>query len=135
MNTGVTIVDIKWDQILVIDDPLMFGAFISMILGGIGVVAVLTYFKKWKWLFSEWLTSVDHKKIGIMYIILALVMLARGGIDALMMKAQTAIPENTFLNSQHYNEVFSTHGTIMIIFMAMPLIIGIMNIVVPLQLS
>ena len=127
--------DIKWDQILIIEEPIMFWTFIGLIVATIGLVAGLTYFKKWGWLWREWLTSTDHKKIGIMYITLALVMLVRCGIDALMMKYQTSVPENTFLSAQHFNEVFSAHGTIMIFFMAMPVLFGIMNIIIPLQIG
>lgn len=70
-----------------------------------------------------------------MYIACALLMLFRGGVDAVMMRMQLAAPNMTFLNSQHYNEIFTTHGTIMIIFMAMPFLIGLMNVVVPLQIG
>ena len=122
-------------QIIILDDPMLVFSLIFILLSALGVVAALTYFKKWKWLWNEWLTSVDHKRIGIMYIVLGLVMLVRGGIDALMMKAQTAVPENDFLDAQHFNEVFSTHGTIMILFMAMPVLIGLMNILVPLRIG
>lgn len=92
-------------------------------------------FKKWKYLWTEWLTTVDHKKIGIMYIISAVLMFFRGGMDGLLMKAQTSQPEMEFLNSQHYNEIFTTHGVIMILFMAMPFLIGLMNVVIPLQIG
>ncbi|MBF0706545.1 cytochrome aa3 quinol oxidase subunit I (plasmid) [Alkalihalobacillus hwajinpoensis] len=120
---------------LILDDPLILGANISILLTVIGIVFVLTYFKKWKWLWSEWITTVDHKKIGIMYILAALVMLFRGGVDALLMRAQLTVPNNAFLTSDKYNEIFTTHGTIMIIFMAMPFLIGLMNVVVPLQIG
>ncbi|MFD2616351.1 cytochrome aa3 quinol oxidase subunit I [Terrilactibacillus laevilacticus] len=116
-------------------DPMIYGADASIALASIGIVFYLTYFKKWKWLWDEWLTTVDHKKIGIMYIIAAILMLFRGGVDALLMRAQLIIPNNTFLTSQHYNEIFTTHGTIMIFFMAMPFIFGLMNIAVPLQIG
>lgn len=127
--------DIKWDKILVTGDPLIFASQIAIVLTLLGVVFGITYFKKWKYLWTEWLTTVDHKRIGIMYIILAVLMFFRGGVDGLMMRAQTAIPENTFLDAQHYNEVFTTHGTIMILFMAMPILMGIINIVMPLQIG
>ncbi len=105
--------------------------YASMIAIGVTVFLILfglTHFKKWIYLWSEWLTTVDHKKIGTMYLISALLMLFRGGVDALMMRAQTAVPDNKLLDSQHYNEVFSTHGVMMIIFMAMPYIMAFMNI-------
>ncbi|WP_102692803.1 cytochrome aa3 quinol oxidase subunit I [Rummeliibacillus pycnus] len=116
-------------------EPMILGAAISIVVGAVAIVAGLTYFKKWGWLYKNWLTTVDHKKIGVMYILVALVMLFRGGIDALLMRAQTAVPENGLLNAEHYNEIFTTHGLIMIIFMAMPFIIGLMNVVVPLQIG
>lgn len=125
----------KWDEFFVTGDPMIYGAMVSIVVASIAIVVVLTYFKKWKWLKDEWLTTVDHKKIGVMYIIAAILMLFRGGVDALLMRAQTAIPENGLLSPQHYNEIFTTHGLIMILFMAMPFIIGIMNIVIPLQIG
>jgi len=126
---------VKWDEFFVTGEPLIYMADAAIVLTIIGIVFVLTYFKKWKWLWKEWLTTVDHKKIGIMYIISAVLMLFRGGVDALLMRAQLTVPNNTFLDSQHYNEIFTTHGTIMILFMAMPFIFGIMNIAVPLQIG
>ncbi|RAU94004.1 cytochrome aa3 quinol oxidase subunit I [Paenibacillus sp. YN15] len=126
---------IKWDQILVTGDPMILGAQVSIILASVGIVALLTYLKRWKWLWREWLTTVDHKKIGIMYILAGVAMFFRGGMDGLMMKAQTARPEMEFLNAQHYNEVFTTHGVVMILFMAMPMLIGLMNIIIPLQIG
>ncbi|MGR9050494.1 cytochrome aa3 quinol oxidase subunit I [Halobacillus faecis] len=122
-------------DILVTGEPIIYGAMVSMALVGLALLFILTYFKKWKWLWSEWLTTVDHKKIGVMYILSALLMLFRGGVDAMMMRVQLAFPDLGFLNSQHYNEIFTTHGTIMIIFMAMPFLIGLMNIIVPLQIG
>src|SRR5690606_18090876 len=120
---------------LILNDPMIVGANISILLTVIVLVFVLTYFKKWKWLWTEWITTVDHKRIGIMYIISALLMLFRGGVDALLMRAQLTVPNASFLSSQHYNEIFTTHGTIMILFMAMPFLLGLMNVVVPLQIG
>lgn len=100
-----------------------------------GIIFTLTYFKKWGWLWREWITTVDHKKIGIMYLVTALLMLARGGIDALLMRTQLAQPNMHFLDAQHYNEIFSTHGTLMILFVAMPLLFALMNVAVPLQIG
>src|SRR5260370_23411307 len=90
------------------------------------------------YLWREWLTSVDHKRIGVMYIVLALLMLLRGFSDAIMMRAQQAMAAggaHGYLPPEHFDQVFSAHGTIMIFFMAMPFVIGIMNFVVPLQLG
>lgn len=120
---------------LIVDDPLILGANVSILITVIGIVVVLTFFKKWKWLWTEWITSVDHKKIGIMYIIAALLMLFRGGVDALLMRAQLTVPNNDLLTPEHYNEIFTTHGTIMILFMAMPFLLGLMNVIVPLQIG
>ncbi|MEF3309431.1 cytochrome aa3 quinol oxidase subunit I [Paenibacillus sp. GYB004] len=120
---------------LILNDPMILGANISILITVIGIVFVLTYFKKWKWLWTEWITTVDHKRIGIMYILAALLMLFRGGVDALLMRAQLTVPNNEILTPQHYNEIFTTHGTIMILFMAMPFLLGLMNVVVPLQLG
>ncbi|MEW9577354.1 cytochrome aa3 quinol oxidase subunit I [Bacillus toyonensis] len=117
------------------DDPMLYASIVAILLTSIAIVAGITYYKKWGYLWKEWLTTVDHKRIGIMYIISALLMLFRGGADAVMMRLQTAIPNNTFLNAQHYNEVFTTHGVVMIFFMAMGFIIGMMNFVVPLQIG
>src|SRR5262249_23879532 len=89
------------------------------------------------YLWREWITSVDHKRIGVMYCVLALVMLLRGFSDALMMRAQQAVAFHSpgFLPPEHYDQVFSAHGTIMIFFVAMPFVVGLMNYVVPLQLG
>jgi cytochrome o ubiquinol oxidase subunit 1 len=119
-------------------EPIIMGAVGAMILGGILICAALTYFGKWKWLWTEWLTSVDHKKIGIMYIIVAMVMLLRGFADAIMMRLQLAMASggsDGFLNAHHYDQIFTAHGVIMIFFMAMPFMVGLMNIVVPLQIG
>lgn len=125
----------KWNQIIITGEPLILAAQISIVATIIGIVFLLTYLKRWKWLWREWITTVDHKKIGVMYIISAVLMLFRGGVDALLMRVQLTVPEAGFLSSQHYNEIFTTHGTIMIIFMAMPFLIGLMNVVVPLQIG
>lgn len=99
------------------------------------LVYLITRHKKWGWLWREWLTSVDHKKIGIMYLLAALVMLVRGGIDALMLRAQLTLPNSHVLPAGQYNEIFTTHGTIMIFFMAMPFLFALFNVAVPLQIG
>ncbi|MCM3766870.1 cytochrome aa3 quinol oxidase subunit I [Neobacillus niacini] len=113
----------------------IYASMVAIALTIVAIIAGLTYFKKWGYLWREWLTTVDHKRIGIMYLISALLMLFRGGVDALMMRAQLAVPDNKLLDAQHYNEVFTTHGVVMIIFMAMPFIMALMNFVVPLQIG
>ena len=115
--------------------PAIYASMVAIGLTMIAILVGLTYFKKWGYLWREWLTTVDHKRIGIMYLIAALLMLFRGGVDAIMMRAQTAVPDNTLLDAQHYNEVFTTHGVVMIMFMAMPFIYALMNFVVPLQIG
>lgn len=80
--------------------PLIYASMVAIGLVSIAIVVGITYFKKWGYLWNEWLTTVDHKKIGIMYIISALLMLFRGGADAVMMRLQLAVPDNTFLDSQ-----------------------------------
>ncbi len=115
--------------------PTIYASMAAIGLTVIAIIAGLTYFKKWGYLWREWLTTVDHKRIGIMYLILALLMLFRGGVDALMMRAQLSAPENKLLNAQEYNEIFSTHGIVMIFFMAMPFIFALMNFVMPLQIG
>lgn len=119
-------------------EPIILGAVAGMVVAAVSVVGALTYLQRWKWLWTEWLTSVDHKKIGMMYIILALVMLLRGFTDALMMRGQQAMASaggEGFLAPSHFDQVFSAHGVIMIFFMAMPFVIGLMNIVMPLQIG
>ncbi len=122
-------------EFFVTGDPIIYGAMVAIGITMITIVAVLTYFKKWGWLWRNWITTVDHKKIGIMYIIASIIMLFRGGVDALMMRLQLAIPNSEFLNPEHYNQVFTTHGTIMILFMAMPFMFGLFNVIVPLQIG
>jgi cytochrome o ubiquinol oxidase subunit 1 len=119
-------------------EPILVVTFIGVVLGGIALMALITYFKFWGPLWHDWLTSVDHKKIGIMYVILALIMLLRGFSDALMMRGQQAIAFNGnegYLPPHHYDQVFTAHGVIMIFFMAMPFVTGLMNFVVPLQIG
>ena len=116
-------------------DLVAAGAGVSMILAAITIVGLLFYFKRWKWLFREWLTSLDPKKIGIMYAIVSGVMLLRGAMDALMMRVQQAFNSSSFLNADHFQQVFSAHGTIMIFFVAMGLVFAVMNLIVPLQIG
>jgi cytochrome o ubiquinol oxidase subunit 1 len=116
-------------------DPVVMGGVVMMGLGGLVTVILLTYFKRWKWLYKEWLTSLDPKKIGVMYIIVALLMLLRGASDAGMMRAQQALNTSGFLEAEHFQQVFSAHGTIMIFFVAMGLMFGLINLVLPLQLG
>lgn len=119
-------------------EPIIVVTLLGILIGGLAVVGSLTYFRKWKWLWSEWLTSVDHKKIGVMYIVVAMVMMLRGFADAIMMRGQQALTsagEAGFLPPHHYDQIFTAHGVIMIFFMATPFVVGLMNIVVPLQIG
>ncbi|MDQ2989650.1 MAG: cbb3-type cytochrome c oxidase subunit I, partial [Pseudomonadota bacterium] len=119
-------------------EPILLATFIMVAIGGAGVLGLLTKFRLWGPLWRDWVTSIDHKKIGIMYVILGLVMLMRGFADALMMRAQQAMSfgDNAgFLPPHHYDQIFTAHGVIMIFFVAMPLVTGLMNYVVPLQIG
>ncbi len=121
-----------------LDNPIELGAVVFMALVVLCVGGAVTYFRQWPYLWREWLTSVDHKRIGVMYILLAMVMLLRGFTDALMMRSQLALAHDGhpgYLPPDHYNQIFSAHGVIMIFFMAMPFMIGLMNIAVPLQIG
>ena len=120
------------------DQPIPMVASLLIIIGAIAVLVLITWKGWWNYLWREWLTSVDHKRIGIMYVLLALVLLLRGFIDAIMMRSQLAFAAGGaqgYLPPEHYDQIFSAHGTIMIFFMAMPFMIGLMNFVVPLQLG
>jgi cytochrome o ubiquinol oxidase subunit I len=128
----LTLAAIPWDQPI----PLVTSIVIVVLLAAI--LALVTYKGWWPYLWREWLTSTDHKRLGVMYVVLALVMLLRGFSDAIMMRSQLALAAGTaagYLPPEHYNQIFSAHGTIMIFFVAMPLVIGLMNFVVPLQLG
>ncbi|MBY0380421.1 MAG: cytochrome o ubiquinol oxidase subunit I [Xanthobacteraceae bacterium] len=119
-------------------EPILVITFIGVAIGGIVVLGAITYFRLWGYLWSEWFTSVDHKRIGVMYIVLGIIMLLRGFADALMMRAQQALSfggSQGFLPSEHYDQIFTAHGVIMIFFVAMPLVTGLMNFVVPLQIG
>ncbi|ALN57725.1 cytochrome o ubiquinol oxidase subunit I [Lysobacter yananisis] len=128
---------LTWDAIP-LHEPILIATFAMVALGGVAVLALLTRYKLWGYLWNEWFTSIDHKKIGIMYIVLGLVMLMRGFADAIMMRMQQAMAfgDNAgFLPPHHYDQIFTAHGVIMIFFVAMPLVTGFMNYVVPLQIG
>jgi cytochrome o ubiquinol oxidase subunit 1 len=122
---------IPWDQPI----PLLAGATVMLVL--LAVIAWVIIKGHLPYLWHDWITSVDHKRIGVMYVLLALAMLLRGFIDAIMMRSQQAVAFHAagYLPPEHYDQIFSAHGTIMIFFAAMPLMIGLMNFVVPLQLG
>jgi cytochrome o ubiquinol oxidase subunit I len=120
------------------DQPIIMGATAFMVLAVVSLLGWVTLSGYLPYLWREWITSVDHKRIGVMYIVLAFVMLLRGFADAIMMRAQQAVAAGGaegYLPPEHFDQIFSAHGTIMIFFMAMPFVIGLMNFVVPLQLG
>lgn len=119
-------------------EAITIGGAIMLTGGGLFVFGLLTYFGKWKWLWTNWLTSLDPKKIGIMYIVVALLMLLRGVADALMIRAQQALSVGDaqgIVSTDTFQQVFSAHGTIMIFFVAMGLIFGLLNLILPLQIG
>jgi len=116
--------------------PLAAAAVVALVI--VGALSLVTVKGWWPYLWREWITSVDHKRVGVMYVLLALVMLLRGFVDALMMRSQLALAAagaQGYLPPEHYNQIFSAHGTIMIFFVAMTFMVGLMNFVVPLQIG
>lgn len=115
-------------------DPVTIGAAVGMPLTVLGLVALITYLKRWRWLWDGWLTSLDAKKIGIMYIFIAIVMMIRGIADAGMLRLQTALAQTGIepFSTDTFQQVFTAHGTIMIFFVAMGLAFGLINCVLPL---
>jgi cytochrome o ubiquinol oxidase subunit 1 len=119
-------------------EPIVMGTLAAVLVLGAALLGAITYFGKWKYLWTEWFTSVDHKRVGVMYIILAIVMLLRGFADAIMMRAQQALASGGgegYLPPHHYDQIFTAHGVIMIFFVATPFVIGLMNVIVPLQIG
>ena len=128
----LTLADIPYHE------PILLVTFAGVAVTGIAVLATITYFRFWGPLWRDWFTSVDHKKIGIMYVVLAMVMLLRGFADALLMRSHQAIAfgaNEGYLPPHHYDQIFTAHGVIMIFFVAMPFVTGLMNYVVPLQIG
>lgn len=116
----------------IVANTAAFGA----VFGAVAVVFILTRYRLWRVLWTDWLTSTDHKKIGIMYIVFAIVMMARGVIEGVVMRAQQAAgPGGGFLEPDHFAQLFSTHGTIMIFFVATPFVIGFINYIMPIQIG
>ncbi|MFV8817043.1 cytochrome o ubiquinol oxidase subunit I [Haliea sp. E17] len=119
-------------------DPIIIGTFAVVAIGGIALLAALTKYKVWGYLWKEWFTSIDHKRIGVMYMILGIIMLLRGFADAIMMRIHQAMAfgDNMgYLPPDHYDQIFTAHGVIMIFFVAMPFVVGLMNYIVPLQIG
>ncbi len=120
------------------NEPIIMLTGLVVAIMGLVIVGAVFYFKKWKWLWNEWITSVDHKKIGIMYIIVAIIMLFRGLADAILMRSHLALSAGSphgYLPPHHYDQIFTAHGVIMIFFMAMPFMFGLLNLIVPLQIG
>ena len=111
---------LTWEAVP-LHEPIVVVTLAAMVLGGLALLGAVTYFKLWGPLWRDWFTTVDHKKIGIMYVVVALVMLVRGFADALMMRAQLAAAgpgSDGFLPPEHYDQIFTAHGVIMIFFVA-----------------
>jgi cytochrome o ubiquinol oxidase subunit I len=128
---------LSWSAIP-LHEPIVMGTVAGMVIVILGVLAWVTAGGYWLYLWREWLTSVDHKRIGVMYLTLAMVMLVRGFADGIMMRSQQAVAAGGaqgYLPPEHFDQIFSAHGTIMIFFVAMPLVIGMMNFAVPMQLG
>ncbi len=118
--------------------PIILGADIFMLLAAATVLIIITVLHKWSYIWHDWITTVDHKKIGIMYLLLSIVMLLRGFSDVVLMRSQQAIAAGSnagFLPPDHYDQIFSAHGVIMIFFVAMPMMFALLNMVVPLQIG
>jgi len=119
-------------------EPILQGTFAGVAVVGLTVLGVITYYRFWGPMWRDWITSIDHKKIGIMYCIFAAVMLLRGFADAILMRSQQAVAfgdQQGFLPPHHYDQIFTAHGMIMIFFVAMPFVTGLMNFAVPLQIG
>ncbi|WP_313313762.1 cytochrome o ubiquinol oxidase subunit I [Pulveribacter sp.] len=129
---------ITWDSIPMVHEPILLWTFIAVVLGGLVVLAGLSKYRLWTPLWRDWICSIDHKKIGIMYMILGLVMFLRGFADAVMMRLQQSMAFGEsmgYLPPHHYDQIFTAHGVIMIFFVAMPFVTGLMNYLVPLQIG
>jgi len=125
-------------EALPLHEPILVVTFLVVAVIGAAVLGAITWFRLWGYLWNEWFTSVDHKRIGVMYMVLGVVMLLRGFSDALMMRLQQALSVGAsqgYLPAHHYDQIFTAHGVIMIFFVAMPLVTGLMNYVVPLQIG
>ncbi len=128
------------------NNPIIFFAFMMVVIGGTAALSWVTFTGRWGWLWREWLTTVDHKKLGIMYILVGLVMMLRGFVDALMMRTQQAMavgPDSPgvlgaahgYLPPYHFDQVFTAHGMIMILLAATPILVGFMNLIMPIQIG
>jgi len=138
MNDWLTFLTGRLSLDYIPKDPVTIGAAVGMPLAALGIILLITYLRRWRWLWTNWLTSLDAKKIGVMYIVVAVVMLLRGVADAAMLRVQTAIAANGAegpLNTDTFQQVFTAHGTIMIFFVAMGLMFGLINVIMPLMIG
>jgi len=127
MSTDSTLTNLAFGRLTLqafpVHEPILVATFVVVALGGLIVLGLISYFRLWGYLWREWFTTIDHKRIGIMYMMLGLIMLLRGFADALMMRWQQAVAfggADGFLPAHHYDQIFTAHGVIMIFFMAMP---------------
>ncbi len=113
------------------------GGTIAMTVMGLGAILFLTRLKRWTWLWREWFTSTDPKKIGIMYMIVASLMLFRGAMDAAMIWLQQILAAGSsgYLNADHFQQIFTAHGVIMVFFVTMGFLFGLLNYILPLQIG
>jgi len=128
---------LNWD-VVPWDNPIIMGAGVFMAVVILGTLGAITVMGKWRYIWEEWITTVDHKKLGILYLLLAGLMLLRGFSDAALMRSQQAIASGGslgYLPPEHYDQIFTAHGVIMIFFVAMPFMFGLMNLVIPLQIG
>jgi cytochrome o ubiquinol oxidase subunit 1 len=119
-------------------DPILIATFLGTVFAGFAVLVLITRARAWGWLWRDWFCSIDHKRIGIMYMVLGMIMLLRGFADAIMMRMHQAMAFGDaagFLPPHHYDQIFTAHGVIMIFFVAMPFVTGLMNYIVPLQIG
>lgn len=128
--------NLTWDAFR--HDAIQSMAVISMVFGGIAIAGLLFYLKRWKWLWKEWLTTVDPKRIGIMYMVVVLIMFCKGFSDALLMRMQQILSvgdSQGILEAGHFQEIFTAHGTTMIFFVGMGVVFGLANLIIPLQIG
>jgi len=142
MHDGSTLMHLLFGKLTLhsipYDVPLILWTGVVVTILTVALLGAITWAGKWGYLWREWFTSIDHKKIGIMYLVLATIMLLRGFSDAILMRLQQSMAfgaDHGFLPPEHYNQIFTAHGTIMIFFVAMPFVVGLMNYAVPMQIG
>ncbi|QWC56725.1 cytochrome ubiquinol oxidase subunit I [Erythrobacter sp. 3-20A1M] len=129
---------LEWSDLLIKSNAIATGASCMVVIVAIAIVALLTWTGRWGWLWREWLTSLDHKRIGIMYIVISFIMMARAIAEAMVMRTQQAMAAGggtDLVGAEHFGQLFTTHGTVMIFFVAMPFLSGLINYLLPLQIG